>query len=325
MPPTVKELTQPMHEHEPPPAAFLADVLEGMRQSPKRLPCKYFYDQLGCELFEEICTLDEYYVTRTELAIMQQRAHEMSARLGPRCMVIELGSGSGVKTRILLDHLDQPAAYLPVDIARETLEQNANDLRRRYRDLDVLPVCADFTGPFVLPECQRTPDRKVVYFPGSTLGNFGPSETAALFAQIGQLCGTGGGLLIGIDLQKDTAILDAAYDDARGVTAAFNLNLLARINRELEGSFQLDQFHHRAFYNAAAGRIEMHLISRAHQAVRIGGETFKLARDEAICTEYSYKYDLDEFRHNAAQAGLQVNDVWTDARQWFAVVYLLVK
>jgi dimethylhistidine N-methyltransferase len=303
---------------------FRAEVLRGLRQRPKELPCKYFYDARGSRLFEQICELDEYYLTRAELAILRGHVAEMAARLGRGCQVIEYGSGSGTKTRILLDHLHQPAAYVPIDIAREHLESSAGRLAARYPGLAVLPVWADFTGPFELPPCHRPVSRRVVYFPGSTIGNFDPAGVTAVLRRIAALCGRGGGLLIGVDLRKDPHILERANNDGQGVTRAFNLNLLARINRELGADFRLDRFRHHAFYNRRLGRIEMHLVSLEDQTVRLDGEAIPLAAGESIHTESSYKYSLDGFRALAAGAGLDVADVWTDERGWFSVQYLTV-
>jgi dimethylhistidine N-methyltransferase len=299
---------------------FLDDVLDGLSRPFRRLPCKYFYDRRGCRLFDEICEQEEYYLTRAEPSIMRAHADEMAARIGPRAELIELGSGSSIKTRLLLDRLQQPAAYIPVDIARDHLASTAAKLRLRYPRLNVLPLCADFTEEFEIPEGGSPSRRRVVYFPGSTLGNFEPHEADALLAKISARVGTGGGLLIGLDLQKDRETLEAAYNDARGVTAAFNLNLLARINRELDADFQLEGFQHAALYNATAGRIEMHLVSRGRQTVRLAGRTFRFSKGESICTEYSYKYDVQEFRRRAARAGFRHQATWTDSQQHFAVI-----
>jgi dimethylhistidine N-methyltransferase len=315
------------HSPRPGPAAdgadaFLREVLAGLARPHKQLPCKYFYDERGSRLFDEICDLEEYYLTRCELAILRRHAGEMAVRLGPGCALIEYGSGSSLKTRLLLDRLGRPAAYVPVDISGEHLLRSARRLARAYPGLEVAPVCADFTRPFPLPPLRQEPRRRVVYFSGSTIGNFGPSEAADLLAGIARLCGPGGGLLIGVDLKKDRATLEAAYDDRRGVTAAFNLNLLARINRELGADFELSRFRHHAFYNEGPGRVEMHLVSLGAQTVRVGGAAFDLADGETICTEYSYKYGSDEFRDLAAHAGLSLGRVWTDENGLFSVQYL---
>ena len=301
-------------------AQFRADVLRGLARTKKRLPSKYFYDAAGSRLFDRICELDEYYPTRTELDIMRAHASEMAERCGPRCQLIELGAGSLTKVRLLLDRLDRPAGFVPVDVSGEHLEAAADELREDYPDLDVQPICADFTADFALP--ARACARRVVYFPGSTLGNFDPAEADDLLRRIARLVGPGGGLLLGVDLRKDRRVLEAAYDDALGVTAAFNRNLLVRINRELGADFDPDSFRHRAFYNAAHSRIEMHLVSERDRYVRIGETAIRFRRGESIHTENSHKYDVGELTRRAAACGLRTDAMWTDERCYFAVMYL---
>jgi len=301
---------------------FLRDVLAGLRQSPKRLSCKYFYDERGSELFDQICELEDYYLTRTELAIMQQYAAQMGSAIGPGAQLVEFGSGSSLKTRYLLEHLDSPAAYVPVDISGEHLRKTARGLTRAYPQIDILPVCADFTADFALPSSRQTPLQTVVYFPGSTIGNFVPAEASQLLDRFVQLCDSRGALLIGIDLQKDVATIERAYDDAQGVTAQFNLNLLRRINVELGADFDLPRFEHRAKYNAELGRVEIELVSRAPQVVTVGGRAFEFARGEAIHTEYSHKYTIDQFARLAAESGWRFRRAWTDEQDYFAVLYL---
>jgi dimethylhistidine N-methyltransferase len=303
---------------------FLRDAISGLRTSPKSLPCKYFYDQRGSELFDRICQLDEYYLTRSELALMDQFAPEMGAQIGPGAMLVEYGSGSSVKTRYLLDALPDAAAYVPVDISREHLQQTARELARDYPRIEILPVCADFTQHFALPRSRRTATHSAVYFPGSTIGNFLPGQAIAVLRRISRMCGNGGGLLIGIDLKKDVATIEAAYNDLLGVTAEFNLNLLRRMNRELGADFDLSQFFHRARYNANLGRVEICLVSRRAQAVSFGGETIEFDRGETICTEYSHKYTVDEFAAVAAAAGLTLRREWTDKNRRFAVLHFAV-
>jgi dimethylhistidine N-methyltransferase len=295
--------------------------MAGLRAEEKHLPSKYFYDARGSKLFEQICQLDEYYLTRSELAIMQRFAPEMADQIGPGTMLIEYGSGSSVKTRLLLDALKDPVAYVPVDISRRHLQQSAEELSVVYPLIEVLPVCADFTADFDLPIPDRAPTHSEVYFPGSTIGNFQPPDAAMLLDHFATLCGTGGGLLIGIDLKKDVETIEAAYNDRQGVTAEFNLNLLRRINCELGADFALDQFRHQAIYDECDGRIEMYLISQCDQSVRIGDETFEFRRGEHVCTEYSHKYAMDEFEQIAAAAGLCLRHEWTDDRRFFAVLY----
>jgi dimethylhistidine N-methyltransferase len=304
---------------------FRDDVLAGLRGPRKQLPCKYFYDETGSRLFDQITELPEYYLTRTELAIMERHAPAMAALLGTDCLLVEYGSGSSVKTRLLLDHLKRPAAYIPVDISGAHLRAAARALAKEYPAVKVLPVCADFTRPLNLPATDRLPSRRVVYFPGSTLGNFNPQEATALLRQTASLCGAGGALLMGVDLKKDPAILHAAYNDSQGVTAAFNLNLLARINRELGGNFRTGQFWHQAFYNPPEGRIEMHLVSRCDQRVHVGDVDIALVEGEAIETEYSYKYALAELDELARAAGFDVQATWVDDDRFFSVLYWVVK
>lgn len=305
-------------------AEFLTDALAGLRQARKELPCKYFYDAAGSRLFDQICETLEYYPTRTELAIMRTHAGEMGDLLGAGCAVVEYGSGSSVKTRHLLRNLPRPAGYVPIDISAEHLHRAAADLARRFPEVEIRPVVADFTKPFDLPPLAFAVARRVVYFPGSTVGNFPPPGAVRLLRQIARLCGAGGGLLIGVDLKKDPAVLTAAYNDAGGVTAAFNRNLLARMNRDLGADFDLGSFRHRAYYEPAAGRVEMHLESTRDQQVRLAGNVIRFAAGETIHTENSYKYAPHEFAAVAARAGLRPAKVWTDAAGLFSVQYFTV-
>ena len=298
-------------------------MLQGLQDARKELPSKYFYDDVGSQLFEQICELDEYYLTRTELAIMQAHLQEIAALLGPRCLLIEYGSGSSTKVRMLLDALQESAGYVPIDIAKDQLLRSAASLALAYPELEVLPVCADYTSDFELPLPRKPVWRRVAYFPGSTIGNFDREPATHFLQQIARVC-QGGGLLIGVDLKKDFNILHRAYNDSQGVTAQFNKHLLVRMNQELDANFQLNQFGHYAFYNPGQSRIEMHLVSLKNQTVRIGESeiTFKLG--ESIWTESSYKYTLEEFAQLAASAGFTVERVWTDSRKLFSVQYLKV-
>jgi L-histidine Nalpha-methyltransferase len=310
------------HDLHPETGGFLEDVLAGLAKPQKELPPKYFYDARGSALFEAICELPEYYLTRTETAIMRGRAAEMARHLGPGCALIEFGSGSARKTRILIEAA-APAAYVAIDIARDQLEATAADLARDFPRLEVIAICADYSRPIALPPLAAPGSRRrVIYFPGSTIGNLVPAEARAFLRNAGSLAGAGGGLLIGVDLQKETARLNAAYNDARGVTAEFNLNLLARINRELGAAFDLSAFRHLAFYNEALGRIEMHLVSTKAQAVTIGGGVFRFRADETIHTENSYKYSIPGFQELGRDAGLAPAECWTDPERLFAVHYL---
>ena len=309
------------YDLHPDTGRFLDDVMAGLSRPQKTLPPKYFYDAQGCALFEAICGLPEYYLTRAEIALMHGQVGDMARRIGPACVLIEYGSGSGRKTRILIGAIE-PVAYVPIDIARGQLGATAAEIARDFPRLRVIAVCADYSRPLALPELDDLRARRIVYFPGSTIGNFTPAEAAAFLAVAREQAGVGGGLLIGVDLKKDTARLDAAYNDARGVTAGFNLNLLARINRELGADFDLSAFRHHAFYDEAAGRIEMHLESVKAQAVTIGSRVIRFREGETIHTENSYKYSVREFQKLAQAAGLAPVECWMDAERLFSVHYL---
>jgi len=277
---------------------FLEDVLTGLRQSRKSLPCKYFYDARGSQLFDQICALDEYYLTRTELAILRDSTDAIADAIGLRAMLIEFGSGSSIKTRILLDRLEDPAAYVPVDISRRHLLEAAERLADRYPDLPVLPVSADFTTPFEVPQPDRPVRRRVVFFPGSTIGNFEHADAVELLQHFADVAGEGGGLIIGI--------------------------ILRRINRELHADFDLDQFEHRAVYKQKAGRVEISLVSLKRQTVRVGDEQFEFEAGEDVHTEYSHKYTIAEFAQLAERAGFQLEESWTDGENLFAILNLTV-
>jgi len=301
---------------------FLADVLRGLARAPKEIPCKWLYDARGSALFERICDLAEYYPTRTELAIMEQHVRGMAALIGPGATLIEYGSGSSLKTRLLLAHLATPWAYVPVDISATALAEATARLARSFPDLQILPQCRDFTRPLALPARAAASRRRVVYFPGSTIGNLHRPQVLELLDQIAEQCGPGGGLLVGVDLLKSRQALEAAYDDARGVTAAFNENLLVRANRELGADFRLERFRHLAAFEPHHGRMEMHLVSTVRQSVRVGRQTFPFEAGETIWTESSYKYGPDEFAALAALAGWRLERSWTDERAWFSVQFL---
>ncbi|HUL41165.1 MAG TPA: L-histidine N(alpha)-methyltransferase [Burkholderiales bacterium] len=301
---------------------FLADVLAGLSKPQKQIPAKYFYDRRGCELFAAICELPEYYLTRTETAMMHLFAAQMAQLLGSGCQLIEYGSGASRKTRILLEHL-RPPAYLPIDVACEELRASSRMLAREFPGMQIIAVCADFSEAVQLPD-SSAPElkRKAIYFSGSTIGNFTKAETVILLKHAAQVVSAQGAMLVGVDLKKPQARLVAAYNDGKGVTAEFNLNLLARINRELNGNFRLEKFCHRAFYNAEEGRIEMHLESLTAQQVMIGGRCFDFRAGETIHTENSYKYSLREFQQLARQAGFDPLRAWTDEEHLFSVHYL---
>ncbi|MBN1448591.1 MAG: L-histidine N(alpha)-methyltransferase [Bacteroidetes bacterium] len=303
---------------------LLDELLDGLRRPQKMLPSKYFYDEIGSALFEDICALTEYYPTRTEIGIMENNIRDIARHLGSRCLLIEYGSGASVKIRLLLDHLRNIAGYVPIDISAEHLLAAVDELRQEYPTLPIFPVPADYTQDFDLPEIEVAFHRRVVYFPGSTIGNFTPDQARDFLRHVAEVAGEDGGLLIGADLKKDVSILEAAYNDTAGVTADFNLNMLVRLNREFDADFDLDAFRHRAVYNPREGRIEMHLISRREQIVSLAGEQFGFHANESILTEYSYKYTLEEFAALAAP-GFRVEKVWVDAKRWFSVQYLTVR
>lgn len=312
-----------LRDLEPAPAQMRADVLRGLRREPRMLPSQYLYDERGAELFEEICATEEYYLTRTEIGILRQHMPEIAATVGPRALVIEPGSGSGIKTRLLLGGLAQPAGYVSIDIAKAQLAAVADELHREFPGLSVLPVCADFTQPLELPGVAGVVRRRVVYFPGSTIGNFEPPAAARLLARMRDLAGPGGGVLLGVDLRNDPAIIEPAYDDSAGVSGRFALNYLERLNRELAADFDADQFIYEAPYNTGLHRVEMRLTSLCDQEVRVAGMTFQLRAREHVYTEFAYKYDLESFAALAAEAGLRVARVWTDRQRRFSVQYLV--
>ncbi|MBV8889203.1 MAG: L-histidine N(alpha)-methyltransferase [Alphaproteobacteria bacterium] len=313
------------HDLAPDEDSFRDAVLGGLSRQPKAIPCKFFYDARGSALFEEICRLPEYYPTRTEIAILEDNASEIAAQMGAHCRLIELGSGASRKVRILLQELDRPAAYVAVDISREHLRESAAALAADFPGLPVVAVCADYTRRFALPPLPGPAGKRVGFFPGSTIGNFEPAGVVHFLANCARILGPGGEILIGVDLKKDPDILEAAYNDRAGVTAAFNLNVLERVNRELGGDLDLDRFEHAAFYNPAEGRIEIYVRSLADQQVHVAGRRFRFAAGELIHTEYSYKYTIPEFRAVAARAGFRPVDTWTDPAELFSVHYFRLR
>ena len=306
----------PQREDLPP---FAADVIEGLSATPKRIPAKYFYDQRGSDLFERITEQPEYYPTRCEMEVLRDKATEIAALIPENAAVVEFGSGSNKKARLLLAAAPHITAYVPVDISAEMLEAEAAELRADFPGLTVLPVAADFCYPFDLPEAARNAPLRVGFFPGSTIGNFEPHEAAAFLRNAGKMLGTGAKIVIGADLVKPVEILNAAYNDAAGVTAEFNMNLLVRMNRELGANFRMECFEHHAFFNRERSRIEMHLASLKRQKVRVAGETFDFRAGETIHTENSYKYSVDSLRALARGVGWLPDGVWTDAKGYFSV------
>ena len=296
-------------------------IVAGLSQPKKSISPKYFYDEAGSKLFEDITRLPEYYLTNTELGIMEACVEDIAQLAGERASLIEFGSGSSMKTRMMLRHLRSPAVYVPVDISEEHLLESQRSIKVDFPDVEVIPVVADFTHSFDLPNPTKMPLRNIVYFPGSTIGNFERDEAIELLRVMYQEAGADGALVIGVDLQKDPAVISAAYNDSAGATARFNLNMLRHLNREFGADFNLDSFAHRATYDSDSGRIVMELVSAEKQSVRIGGARIHFEAGEAITTEYSHKYTLDDFEAMVAAAGFSVAKVWTDSKQWFGVHY----
>jgi len=302
-------------------AAFRLAVLDGLRRSPRAIPAKFLYDARGSALFDAICELPEYYLTRTETAILTDCAPEIARLAGPGCALIEFGSGSSVKTRLLLDAMPDLAAYVPIDISRQHLDVTAARLRGDYPALPVRPVCADYMTLAALPPGVGAA-RRIGFFPGSTIGNLTPPEATAFLRRARALLGEGGALVLGADLKKDPQRLHDAYNDSSGVTAEFSLNLLRRINRELGATFNLAAFAHEAFYDPGHGRIEIYLRSLAAQSATVAGHAFEFAEGERVHTEYSYKYDDADIDALASSAGFTIVRRWTDPGRLFAVIYL---
>jgi len=318
------DLLAAFHDLSPEPEDFLSSLVEGLSAPRKSLPCKFFYDKRGSALFDQICELPEYYVTRTENALLRDVSAEIAELAGPGVHLIEFGSGSSRKIRTLLDSLARPAAYTAIDISRQHLLESTQAVAADYPSVAVSAVCADYTRPLGLPGLEAAlENRPLVFFPGSSIGNFSRPDARDFLANIAtMLRPTGGDLLIGIDLKKDVAILEAAYNDAAGVTAAFNLNLLARANSELGADFELAAFRHQAIYNTEEGRIEMYLFSTRAQQVTVGEHVFQFADGEAIHTENSYKYTVEEVRALAISAGFQRSASWVDPDRLFGIHYL---
>jgi len=300
-------------------SAFEADVLKGLSQQRKRLSPKYFYDAVGSELFERITEQPEYYPTRCEMDILRARGADIAQLIPPGAALVEFGSGSNKKARILLAAAPTLAAYVPVDISGEMLEQEAASLRPDFPSLKVLPIAADFTQPFALPQEALDAPARIGFFPGSTIGNFEPHEAAAFLRNAAKTLGPGAKMIIGADLVKDAEILNAAYNDAAGFTEKFNLNLLVRMNRELRGTFDLDSFEHHAFYNRERQRIEMHLASLKRQKVKVAGECFEFRAGETIHTESSYKYTPESLAALARGVGWEPVSVWMDDACRFSI------
>ena len=302
-----------------PLSAVQAEVVAGLTRRDKHLPSKYFYDARGAQLFEQICELPEYYPTRTEIAILRSHLPEIAASLGPQRWVVEPGSGSGLKTRLLLEALQQPAGYVPIDISEQQLLDYADELGAQFPDLLVRPMHADFSADLTLPKGIENP---VVWFPGSTIGNFSRQQAGAFLSRLTRWGHGPSELLLGVDLVKPVDVLEAAYNDASGITAAFNLNMLNHLNQAAGADFQPAQFRHEARWNGNIGAIQMFLISRCEQQVTLAGQTFSLQRDEPICTEYSHKYQPQALIQLASQAGWTARACYRDPQNWFGVFHL---
>lgn len=308
---------------EPAPQSFKEAALDGFRRSPKALPCQYLYDESGSALFDKICVLPEYYLTRVETHILQENAHAIAGHIGANAQIVELGSGSNRKIGVLLNSLAAPAGYVPVDVSREHLHRASKDLAERHPHIPVTAICADYNSASWLQDIDfPRRAKRVAFFPGSSIGNYEPRAAQALLRHIRNIVGANGGLLIGIDLKKKAETLNAAYNDGAGITALFNLNILDRINRELGGDFCKSRFKHIAFYNEGAGRIEIYIESACDQIVHIAGQAFYLTANERIHTEHSYKYTVSEFAALAHDAGFAVIETFTDNQKLFSVQYL---
>lgn len=303
---------------------ILYEVLYGLTKPNRELPSKLFYDEKGSTLFDEITRLQEYYPTRTEMQIMEDNIEDIGNLLGDGTVLVELGSGSSRKIRLLLDHIPGLAAYIPIDISEEHLMNSVKKLSDDYSNLDIIPLVADYTKDFRLPEIKKTYDHLSAFYPGSTIGNFKPGEAKNFLARIAKLIGKNGGMIIGVDLKKDIETLEAAYNDTLGITSQFNLNILDHINYITGANFEKEKFHHYAFYNKSAGRIEMHLISNENQKIRLNGSVIDLKENDDITTEYSYKYTLKEFEELISDS-FELRNVWTDSEKLFSVQYIRVK
>lgn len=315
-------LTVGLIDHEPPARNLLTEVITGLSLSQKTLPAKLLYDKKGSEIFEEICRLPSYYPTRTETKILKDNAFEMAEMIGKNSLIIEPGSGAAEKVRILMNEMNGNIRYVPIEISREILLRTCRELIEEYDGIEVLPVCADFTKDLSLPlTVGQQKGKKVIFFPGSTIGNLDPEEAKEFLKKASRLIGQGGGVLIGVDMKKDPEILRLAYNDPEGVTAAFNLNLLERLNREIDAAFVPKNFRHEAIYNEEKGRIEMHLESLLPQLVRVNQTVFRFREGETIHTENSYKYTVAEFTELGKKAGLTLRKHWQDKDSLFSVYY----
>jgi dimethylhistidine N-methyltransferase len=322
VPPSSKVKFYDLH---PPLADFRAEVLQGLQQPEKTISPKFLYDKKGAELFEKICSLEEYYLTRTEIAILQKYAGEI-ANLIDGQVLIEFGSGGSQKVRILLDRTEKLPVYLALDISQQHLGESCQKLAEEYEELETIAICTDYTQPIVIPQIETIRNKQyIAFFPGSSIGNLEPKEAVNFLRNTAELIGKGGGLIIGVDLKKDAAILEPAYRDSQGISATFALNLLTRINQELQANFNIDDFSYEAFYNSDRGRIEMYIVSSIDRIVTIDGQNITFRVGEKLRTEYSYKYSISEFINLAELAGFSSRAVWTDDRDLFSIHYLVAE
>jgi L-histidine Nalpha-methyltransferase len=325
----VRELDPDWTEGTESPERIREEVSQALRQDPPRIPSRFFYDERGARLFEEITALEEYYLTDAEVEILRTRTQEVADTVGVGARIVEYGSGSGEKTWILLDGLHRPAAYIPIDVARAQLVEHSAQVRERFPKLQVIPIAGDYTRLTQLPRAAGSSGAALAFFPGSTVGNLEPGAAVSFLATVAQQTGVGAYLLIGVDLAKDPTVLERAYNDAKGVTAQFNLNILSHLNRRIGSNFQVDGFRHRAIWNEERSRIEMHLVSLKHQTIQLGPvgtgvEPLVLTPDESVVTEHSYKYEVADFQDLAREAGYIPVSHWTDSRDFFSVHLLEV-
>ncbi len=312
-----------LNTEDPSDQHLLEEILVGLSKEQKELPCKLFYDKKGSELFDQITALPEYYPTRTEIGIIKSNIDEIAKCIGKNSLLVELGSGSSMKIRLLLGGLKEISAYVPLDISYNHLIESTNTLSKDFPDIRIIPLCVDYTKPFEFPKFDFEWEKLVVFYPGSTIGNFHPSYARKFLANVAKRTGKGSGLLIGVDLKKDKAVIENAYNDTKGITAEFNLNILYRLNSDIGFNFDTDKWEHSAIYNENQGRIEMHLVSLTNQRVSHNGSKISFDKDESIITEYSYKYSLDEFEE-LIKDYYNVQKVWVDSNKRFSLQYLSV-
>jgi len=303
---------------------LLDEIINGLKSPQKYIPSKLFYDERGSQLFDQICELDEYYLTRTELSIIENNINGITHLIDENTLFIEFGSGSSLKTRRILKNIHKTAGYIPIDISEEHLKNSVSLLKSEFPNLDIFPIAADFTKPIQFPDIFKDVTRRVLFFPGSSIGNFTDEESKKFIHIASVNCGSEGGLLIGIDMLKDKDIIESAYNDSKGITSEFNLNILSRINTDFGAGFNLDNFSHNAVFNQKKSRIEMYLVSNAEQNVRLNGSTIKFQKNESILTEYSHKYTLENFR-SIVEEYFEIEDIWTDDKKFFSLLYLKKK